>query len=474
MPDPMILDLQGDMPEERRACAAGLQELAHWAVDTQFGDIPEEVVASAALVLFDDIAAMVAAREEPELGRLQDQLLNRPAPAEATVFRGGRPRTDIYSAAIANGAASDWCELDEGYRVTSCHAGIYILPALLAEAEAAALPTRDVVRALVVAYETVTRFARTFRAITQTFHPHAAYSAIGAAAAIGLARGLSAESFRAALSNATTMVAPGPSNHTGAGALVRNVWPAVGAANGMRAVDWAGCGISGLAGSPFDVFATGLGAECKPEEISRDLGGVWAITQNFQKLHACCQFLHSTVEAMLDIQQQCGGALPAEKIAGIAIEAHPRAERLAGTRPPTTLGAKFSLPHAAAAVAVLGHAGAAAFAADSLNDPRIDALRQKVEILPFEPIPEWPNDRPSRIRLTLDDGAALESECMSARGGPDRPFACEEILEKIDGICDPVYPRLGGFARQAIALDGALLDRPWDQVVSDFTKSAEL
>ena len=32
MPDPMILDLQGDMPEERRACAAGLQELAHWAV----------------------------------------------------------------------------------------------------------------------------------------------------------------------------------------------------------------------------------------------------------------------------------------------------------------------------------------------------------------------------------------------------------------------------------------------------------
>jgi 2-methylcitrate dehydratase PrpD len=463
-----MLDLQNSS-EERQTVAGGLQELAHWAVDTLSGDIPEEVMSSAALVLFDDIAAMVAAREEPELARLQDQLLASSARAEATVFRGGRPRADRFSAAMANGAASDWCELDEGYRVTSCHAGIYILPALLAEAEATALQTRDVVRALVVAYETVTRFARTFPAITQTFHPHAAYSAIGAAAAIGLARGLSADEFRAALSNATTMVAPGPSSHTGAGALVRNVWPALGAANGMRAVDWAGCGISGLAGSPHDVFATGLGAECKPEEMARDLGGVWAITQNFQKLHACCQFLHSSVEAMLDIQEQCGGAIPAENIASIAIEAHPRAERLTNTQPPTTLGAKFSLPHATAAVAVLGHAGAPAFAADSLNDPQIDAIRRKVDIAPFEAIPEWPNDRPSRIRLTLDDGATFQSECMSARGGPDRPFARDEILEKIDGICDPVYPTLGGIARQAIALDAALLGQSWDRTVAEFT-----
>ena len=465
-----MLDLQNSS-EERREVADGLQRLSKWATGIRSDDIPAEVRASAALVLFDDIGAMVAARDEPELARLQDQLLDRSAQPEATVFRGGRPRADRYSAAMANGAASDWCELDEGYRVTSCHAGIYILPALLAEAEAESLPTSEVIRILVVAYETVTRFARTFPTITQTFHPHAAYSTIGAAAATGLARGLTAEDFRAALSNATTMVAPGPSSHTGAGALVRNVWPAVGAANGMRAVDWADCGISGLAGSPYDVFATGLGAECKPGAMAPDLDGVWAITQNFQKLHACCQFLHSSVEAMLDIQEQCGGAIPAEKITTIAIEAHPRAERLTGSRPPTTLGAKFSLPHAAAAVAVLGHAGAPAFAADSLDDPRIDAIRQKVEIAPFEGIPEWPNDRPSRICLTLNDGLTFESECMSARGGPDRPFAREEILKKIDGICDPVYPRLGGFARQAIALDSGLLAQPWDQVVSAITET---
>lgn len=456
-------------PGDRQAVAAGLNTLCGWVTGIRFEDIPDEVLASAALVLFDDIGAMVAARSEPELVQLQDQLLGRAGAEEATVFRGGRPRHDRLTAATANGAASDWCELDEGYRVTSCHAGIYVLPALLAEAEAEAIPARDVLRILVAIYETVTRFARTFPTITQTFHPHAAYSAIGAAAAIGLARDLDSESFRAALCNAATMVAPGPSGHTGAGALVRNVWPATGAANGMRAVDWAACGIAGLAGSPYDVYAAGLGADCRPAEMTADLGGVWAITQNFQKLHACCQFLHSTVEAMLDLQDQCGGALPSERIESIAIAAHPRAERLKGTRPPTTLGAKFSLPHAAAAVAVLGHAGAPAFAAESLDDPRIDTLRHKVDIAAYPDIPEWPNDRPSRVKLTLVGGETMETEVLSARGGPDRPFSREEILEKIDGICDPVYPKLGTIARQAIALDATLLDIPWDRVVAEFT-----
>ena len=203
--------------------------------------------------------------------------------------------------------------------------------------------------------------------------------------------------------------------------------------------------------------------------MSADLGGVWAITQNFQKLHACCQFLHSTVEAMLDLQERCGGSLPAEQIESIAIATHPRGERLTGTRPPTTLGAKFSLPHAAAAVAVLGHAGAPAFAAESLDDPRIDALRHKVDIAAYPDIPDWPNDRPSRVTLSLVGGETMETEVLSARGGPDRPFTRDEILTKIDGICDPVYPKLGAVARQAVALDGALLEQSWDQVVAGFT-----
>ena len=44
----------------------------------------------------------------------------------------GAPRLDRFSAACANGMAITWCELDEGFRNASCHAGAYTLPALLA------------------------------------------------------------------------------------------------------------------------------------------------------------------------------------------------------------------------------------------------------------------------------------------------------------------------------------------------------
>ena len=466
-----MLDLDKDAPAaaERHHVALALKEVCDWAAALRFEDLPPEVRAGAALVLFDDLAAVVAARGEPELARLQEGLLRSAGAAEATIFRGGRTRADRYTAAVANAVAGDWAELDEGYRVTSCHAGLYILPALLAEAEAEGLAFTEVLRCLVAAYEVTTRIARGFPTAIRVLHPHALFAAIGAAAAIALARGADGSGLQAAVASAATTVSPGPRNHAGSGALVRNVWPATGTWSGMRAAEWAALGITGLAGSPHDVYTTGLGSECLPGEMTRDLGDVYAITQNFQKLHACCQHLHSTVEAMLDLQQRHGGAFAPDDIAGISVAVHQRALELRATRPATTLAAKFSLPHAAAATAVLGHAGADAFAAETLDDPGIDSVRRKVAIAPFEPALEPPNDRSVRIRLTLRDGRDFDAECLSARGGPDRPFTRAEILAKIDGICDPVYPTLGTAARRAVALEPAFLALSWDRIVAEIT-----
>ncbi|MDP6705578.1 MAG: MmgE/PrpD family protein [Alphaproteobacteria bacterium] len=459
-----------DAAVDRDAIGRAVGDLAAWAAIRARDEVPEATLADAALVLFDDIAAMVAARDEPEPARLQQRLLASAGPAEATVFNGRRDRADRYSTAVANAAAGDWCELDEGYRLTTCHAGLYVLPALLAEAEAGALTTAEVLRCLAVAYEATTRFARAFPGTTRALHPHACFAAIGAAAATALARGASAEGFQAAVASAATLVTPGPFNHAVAGALVRNVWPAVGAWSGMRAADWAEFGITGLAQSPYDVFVSGFGADSNAAEMTDKLGADWAIGNNFQKLHACCQYAHSTVEATLDLLGRLGDTVSAARVARITIETHDRARALDGVRPATTLAAKFSLPHAAAATAVLGHAGAEAFAADKLDDREIDMLRRRVEIGPFEPVPAPPNDRPARVRWTLDDGSEHEAECLSARGGPDRPFTRDEILAKIDAIARPVYPELGVVAQTVTALDPKTLALPWVEVVARFTK----
>ena len=454
------------------AVADGVMALSRWAAAVDFDSVPEAVWRRAALVVADNLAAVVAARDEPEVRPLHEQLLGTGAAAEATVFRGGQPRTDRYSAAVANGAAADWCELDEGYRKAPCHGGLCVLPALWAEAEAEGRTVREMLRALVIGYEVVTRFARGFPFPDLMLHPHATLPAIGAAAGVAAIRRLAGGTFLDAITGASTMVAPGPFNHTVKGALVRNVWAGVGAWIGLRSVDWAGLGICGAASSPYDVFVGGLGAEVRPDELTAVLGQSWGISDGYHKIYACCQYSHSAVESLEELLARRPDVEAASDIERIIVETHWRGLTLENKRPATSLAAKFSLPHIMAAISHLRHAGAEAFSAATLEDPAIVALRERVELGRYEPERLWPEDRPARVTWILRTGERLQAECRSARGGPDRPFAPSEILDKVRGITAPVYPRMPDICQALAALDGDLLETTWADAVARMTTGA--
>ena len=462
--------MEGDVVSGAKARVAdGLAALTEWSAELEWQDVPEPVRRRAALVLCDNLAAIVAARDEPEVIAFHEGLARSSGAPEATVFNARAMRLDRYSAAVANGGASDWCELDEGYRRAICHAGIYCLPALLAEAEATGARAEDLLRALAVGYETAGRVARTFTWPTLTLHPHGSLAAVGAAASVAALRRLNARDAAAAISSAATMVVPGPYNHAVAGAMVRNVWPGVGAWAGMRAVDWAGTGITGRPESLHDVFGDAFGATVSPGELTQGLGAEWALSDGYHKLYACCQYAHSAVEATLALMQRLPSGARHDAIRRIRIDTHWRGRTLDNAAPTTTLAAKFSMQHILATVAVHGHAGAEAFHATTLNDPAIAALRRRVAIGAFDPVPEWPNDRPARVTWELADGTTLTEECLSARGGPDRPFAPEEIREKVLGIVARPYPAMGGALERLMALDGPILAAPWTETIAAMT-----
>jgi 2-methylcitrate dehydratase PrpD len=467
--DPIVPAEDHEKRAVESATADGVKELCRWASDVEFDDLPEPVRRRAALVVSDNLAAVIAARDEPEIGPLHEQLLSTGATPEATIFRGARPRTDRYSAAVANGAAADWCELDEGYRKAPCHGGLCVLPALWAETEAEERTVRELLRALVIGYEVVTRFARGVPFAEMMLHPHATLPAIGAAAAIAAVRRLPPETFLGAVTGASTMIAPGPFNHAVKGALVRNVWAGIGAWVGLRAVDWAGIGIAGMASSPYDVFVGGLGTDVEPDELTVDLGQSWGIADGYHKIYACCQYSHSAVESMEALLSRRPDIEAARDVERIIVETHWRGLTLDNPRPVTSLAAKFSLPHIMAATSHLGHAGAEAFSAATLDDPSIAALRERVELRRYEPERPSPEDRPARVTWILRTGERLEAECRSARGGPDRPFTPSEILDKVRKITSPVYPRLADICQDLSELDGDTLDMTWTKVVDRMT-----
>lgn len=451
-----------------RRIADGIEALTRWAADLQGDAVPEAIRVRAATVLADDLAAIVAARDEPELIGLTEGMTRSSGAPEATVFDGRATRLDRYSAATVNGSAADWCELDEGYRRVICHAGLYCVPALLAEAEASGASGHDLLRALTIGYEISGRIARAFGYPTLTLHPHGSLAAVGAAASVAALRRLSAEDMARVISTACTLVVPGPFNHTVEGALVRNVWPGVGAWIGLRAVDWTLCGITGRPESLHDVYASAFGGEPHPQELTDGLGSDWALADGYHKLHACCQYAHSAVEASLALAARADAA----GIKAIHIDTHWKGRHLDNADPATTLAAKFSMQHILAATARFGHAGAEAFHASTLTDPAIADLRHRVSIDAFQPEPAWPNDRPARVTWVMGDGARVTEECLSARGGPDRPFEPAEVRAKIRGIVDAPYPAMGPVLEQVLDLDPATLGRSWGEIVAAMTTPA--
>jgi 2-methylcitrate dehydratase PrpD len=446
----MVLSRPDDV-DERAASGRGFLALAHWAGEARLDALPDDVMRRAALVLADDIAAIVASAAEPEVEAGQS-LLARSAgsAAESTILGISARRVDRYTAAAANGLAACWAELDEGYRVVPCHAGAYIIPALIAEAEASGAAIRDVIASLAVAYEVTARIAHAFPVDRLRVHPHGAFAPLGAAAGVGRLRGLAPQAYAAALSSAMSMSHAGPYNHAPQGALARNAWTATGAWCGMRAADLAVLGIGGLNHSCYDVMVTCYGHEAHPERLTDSLGERFAITSGYHKLIACCQYAHSAVEALLALRARDVAIADPDAISTISVETHPMGATLADAAPETVLGGKFSMLHAIATTAVHGSAGAEAFARGSLADPRVASLRRRIRLTLHPDIRPWPKDRPARVHVDLTDGRRLTSEVESGRGGPDSPFSPAEIEAKVTGLTRGLYPALAPWLIEVI------------------------
>ena len=453
----------------RASSGEALARLCAWASVALDAPLPWDVRRRAALVLIDDIGAAVAAMHEPEVVRARAVEVAASKTPEASIFVPGTAKLDRIAAATANGMAATWAELDEGYRLAPCHAGAYIWPALVAEAEVTGASTETVLSALAIAYDITARFARAYPFATRTVHPHAAFATIGAAAGIGILRRLDSAMLLSAITGAASMTFAGPYGHALDGALVRNAWTAAGTYVGFRSVDWAAAGIGGIPETGYDVFSTCFGTNCRPEELDQQLGSEWAIRDGYHKIFACCQYAHSMVEAALDLHQRLGPGA-GRSVAAIEVETHPRGLTLTNTEPPTVLSAKFSMPHAAAAVARLGTGGQVAFSGATLVDPSIAELRRRVTLMPLDVIEPWPNDRAARLTWIMDDGVRHTSFCRNARGGADQPFDETTLVAKLRENTRGTFPQMAGILSGL--LDSAGGDRSWKNVVAAATGSA--
>ena len=428
---------------DAHAVETHLGHLCEWACSLKLADIPTTALLKAALVLGDNLSAIVSAADEPEVKAYHRKLMDDDSGGSSTLFRQGGPNLSLMNAALGNGLASTWNELDDGYTRTAVHPGALSQPLILAAGQAHDHSFEDVMLATVVAYEVGTRFARAWPGTLPRIHPHGAFNAICAAAGMASLRRLRPATFMSALTAAATLVSPGPYSYPIQGALIRNAWPAAGAWLGAFACDMAELGIGGTPDGAFDVFQVILGAPVSlAHELSADLGTQWTVADGYHKLYGACHHSHAAMEALEAILQERPSLRGGQDVQALTVHCSKMALNFNNGQPATTLAAKFSIPHAMAATLAHGAAEPGNFLHPSLSDPLITQLRTQVQMVELPGIQPWPYDRPAKVTLSLKDGSELERTCEAALGSPARPLEAEPVLAKIAQLSQASAPGL--------------------------------
>ena len=456
----------------KNSVAENLLKLSDWASSLRYEDIPNHVLQQAVLILGDNIAATLSASNEPEVNTYHSQLLNQQSGGVATIFRQGGPKTSLMNAALANGLAITWNELDDGYTRTAVHPGALSQPLILAAAQAHDLSVQEMLRAVVVSYEVGTRFARSWPETLPRLHPHGVFNTVCAAAGYASLMKFDKTLFMNALTGACTMVSPGPYSHPIQGALIRNAWPAAGAWLGHFACEMAQANIFGTPSGPYDVYQMGFGAPSKPEHLCMDLGSEWTITAGYHKLYGSCHHAHASMEAIETILTAHPTLRGGESIKSILIEVSKMAMNFNNKNPSTTLAAKFSIPHAVAATIINGASATENFLHQSMSDTSIASVRERVVMQELSNVRPWPYDRPAKVTIELVDGDKFSQSCEAALGSSSRPLDPPTVLEKINNLSKAYAPNLESAVvslRQQIQ-DGQNLSLKTSEWINSFFK----
>jgi 2-methylcitrate dehydratase PrpD len=417
-----------------------IEKLVRFVTDTSWDDIPETVRRHAKLVLLDTIGVILAGSEQPEVQQLRNRLI-APGGQGATALARGCPVTDPRTAALVNGIAGRSIELCEGHRYVSCQGAVQVVPALLATGEWSNRSGREVLTTLIVAYDVAVRIGAclTPRPLA---HQNGQAPLLGAVAAGARLRGLNADETSRALRIAATLVLTPSYTNAVAGATALNVAGGMSGLAGALAPDLALAGFEAQDDAIEEAFGGLVGDGFQAENMLEELGKRWEIARNYFRIRACCNPIYAALEAL---EEALAELRPSpEQIERIDVATYRFASVMRNPDPKNYFGAKYSLPHAAAAVAVRGNAGYGSFTEAIVHDPVIGALRRRVHITED---PQFtavaPQLKPARVTLILKDGRQTTRLCESPRGDFQRPYQEAEVREKFRELAALVLTREG-------------------------------
>jgi len=407
-------------------------ELAAFAANLRYEDIPAPVLRRAEDLLLDCLASILAgasARAVQAIDRYAAAMGPADGPSEVLITRR---RTTPLFAAMVNAAAAHVVEQDDVHNGSVFHPAAVVFPPALAVAQALGSSGRDLLVASVAGYEVGIRVGEFLgRSHYKIFHTTGTAGTLAAAVTTGRLLNLSPEEMLHALGSAGTQAA-GLWEFLRDAADSKQLHTAKAAADGITAAYLAREGFTGarhILEGPQGM-AAGMSTDADPSRLCDRLGERWALAETSFKFHASCRHTHPAADALQQALRD--NKLTEADIERVVAHVHQGAIDVLGpvVNPQTVHQSKFSMGTVLALIARQGRAGLAEFDA-GLDDPGVAAFRGKVEMeLDPEVDSAYPQRWIGKVTVYTRDGRKLHGRVDEPKGDPGNTLSRAEIEDK--------------------------------------------
>lgn len=420
-----------------------LNKLLSFAHDTGFVDLPASTIERTKRAVLDTLAVGIAGANAASLPELTSLVSHWGGRAEATLLPNG-VRLPAPLAALVNATAARAWDLDDLHEQNTCHIHVSLIPAVLALSEARGpVSGRDFIAAVAVGAEVISRLSAAPRVgFTETgsiMSYQCAFYGV-ALAAVRLLH-LAPQPTRHALGLAHARVA-GNQQAFLSGAMAVRVMQGVAAEGGLVSALMAERGITGA----DDVFEGRYGyfrlhhrGQYDADELTRDLGERYLLDEvSIKPLYPCCRFAHGPIESTLlavSEAQIATGSIEQIRVAVTNNEVlhlicEPVERKM---NPRSAADAQFSLPYLVAWAAIHRRVDFRALEPESLRDPAVRALREKVKIdvdTASQDEGRGTFPMPGDVTIIERSGRRTHRRVSFVKGHPRNPMSYDDVAEK--------------------------------------------
>jgi 2-methylcitrate dehydratase PrpD len=419
-----------------------IQVLADFIVQKKFEDLPQHAVDKVKEFMLDVIGCTIGASSQPQINVLTEVLRSEGGNPRSSVFAHGF-KTSMMNAAMLNGTMGHTFDFDDDHREGTMHPSVAVFPAAFAVGEHLRVTGKAFLRSFILGLEVMIRLGESLlgKSYYQGFHPTGTCGVFGAASACAAIMGLDPLRTKYALGIAGSF-SSGTQECTGEGAWQKPLQAGHPAMGGVLAASLAEKSYIGsgtvLDGPSGLIKALSFKDQYDYGRITETLGETWEMADTSIKVHACCRFSGPVADCALDLYRQGVRAKDVKSILAkvgdfsVRMLCYPEERK---RKPVTHVDAQFSLPWAIAVAICHNSTGIGEFRNETLKDPEVLALAQKVT-WELDPAAEalYPKAYPATLIAELNDGRKLEAHVDFPKGDPENPATKEEIVSKFHSL----------------------------------------